>query len=110
MDIQEVKQQKPPKPPSTINSFWFGLVAGLVVPVLTVIIAYYQVYSYMGFERFYERFVHLKLFSAFLSLCALPDMLVFFLFIWTNRLIGARGTLTAIFILTLIVVIYKVFI
>jgi len=37
-------------------------------------------------------------------------MLVFFIFIWGNRLIGARGALTAIFILTVIVVIFKFFI
>ena len=64
----------------------------------------------MDIQTFYSKFVHLKLFSAFISLCALPDMLVFFLFIWSNRLIGARGVLTAIFILTLIVVIFKFFI
>ncbi len=110
MDTMEPQQQKIPKPPSTINSFWFGLAVGLIVPIITVIIAYYQVYSYMGFYSFYLRFVHLKLFSAFISLCALPDMLVFFIFIWGNRLIGARGALTAIFILTLIVVVYKFFI
>ncbi|HIE16085.1 MAG TPA: hypothetical protein EYP69_04070 [Bacteroidales bacterium] len=110
MEMQIPKQQRPAKPKSFINSFWFGLASGLLVPLLTIIIAYYQVYAYMDFERFYIRFVHLKLFSAFISLCALPDMLVFFLFIWSNRLLGARGVLTAIFIITVIVVIFKFFI
>jgi len=110
METQIPKQQRPAKPKSTINSFWFGLAAGLIVPIITIIIAYYQVYSYMSFGDFYTRFVHLKLFSAFMSLCALPDMLVFFIFIWGNRLIGARGALTAIFILTMIVVVFKFFI
>ncbi len=109
MEIQEPKQQKPAKPKSTINSFWFGLAAGLIVPIITIIIAYYQAYSYMDFKVFYVRFVHLKLFSAFISLCALPDMLVFFIFIWGNRLIAARGALTSIFILTMIVVLFKFF-
>jgi len=110
MDIRTPQQQRPPKPKSTVNSFWFGLAAGLIVPVITLIIAYYQAYSYMEFNEFISKFIHLKLFSAFISLCALPDMLVFFIFIWGNRLIGARGALTAIFILTLIVVIFKFFI
>ena len=110
METQIPKQQRPAKPKSTVNSFWFGLAAGLIVPLITIIIAYYQAYSYMEIKDFYLRFVHLKLFSAFISLCALPDMLVFFIFIWGNRLIGARGALTAIFILTVIVVIFKFFI
>ena len=110
METTEPKQQKPAKPKSKINSFWFGLITGLIVPLITVIIAYYQVYSYMDISVFYQRFVSLKLFSAFLSLCALPDMLLFFIYIWGNRLFAARGALTSIFILTLLVVIYKFFI
>ena len=110
METQIHRQQRPAKPKSTVNSFWFGLAVGLIVPLITIIIAYYQTYSYMEIKDFYLRFVHLKLFSAFISLCALPDMLVFFIFIWGNRLIGARGALTAIFILTIIVVVFKFFI
>lgn len=110
MDLRTPQQQRPAKPKSTVNSFWFGLAAGLIVPVITLIIAYYQAYSYMTFNEFASKFIHLKLFSAFISLCALPDMLVFFIFIWGNRLIGARGALTAIFILTVMVVIFKFFI
>lgn len=111
MDILGPKQQKQPKPKSTINSFWFGLAAGLIVPMITIIIAYYHKYSvYMTVHEFYIKFIHWKLFSAFISLCALPDMLVFFIFIWGNRLIGARGALTAIFIITVVVVIFKFFI
>lgn len=110
MKTIEPKQQKPAKPKSTINSFWFGLGTGLIIPLITVVIAYYQVYSYMEVSVFYERFVTLKLFSAFLSLCALPDMLLFFIYIWGNRLFAARGTLTSIFILTVLVVLYKFFI
>jgi len=110
MDFRTPQQQRPAKPKSTVNSIWFGLAVGLIVPVITLIVAYYQAYSYMTFNAFVNKFIHLKLFSAFISLCALPDMLVFFIFIWGNRLFGARGALTAIFILTLIVVIFKFFI
>ncbi len=110
METQIPKQQRPAKPKSTINSFWFGLAAGLIAPLITLTITYYHAYSYMSIKDFYSHFVYLKLFSAFISLCALPDMLVFFIFIWGNRLIGAKGTLTAIFIITMIVVIFKFFI
>ncbi len=99
-----------PKPKSFINSFLFGYVVGMIVPMITIYVFYLARWSAVSFSYFYHTFVEATVFSALVSLAAIPDGLVFFLFIWSNRLRGARGALGAIFTYTLIVVAYKFFV
>jgi hypothetical protein len=96
-----------PKPKSLLNSFWFGYISGMIVPVITIYVFYLVRWNAVSFSYFYHTFVEATVFSALISLAALPDGLLFFLFIWSNRLYGARGVLGAIFTYTLIVVAYK---
>jgi len=99
-----------PKPKSFINSVLFGFILGMIVPIITIYVFYLSRWSAVSFLYFYHTFVEATVFSALVSLAALPDGLLFFLFIWTNRLFGARGVLGAIFTYTLIVVVYKFFV
>ncbi len=99
-----------PKPKSFINSVLFGYIAGMILPVITIYVFYLSRWHAVSFSYFYHTFVEATVFSALVSLAALPDGLLFFLFIWSNRLHGARGVLGAIFTYTLIVVAYKFFI
>ncbi len=99
-----------PKQKSFINSVLFGYVVGIIIPVITIYVFYLSRWSAVSFSYFYHTFVEATVFSALVSLAAIPDGLVFFLFIWTSRLRGARGALGAIFTYTLIVVAYKFFV
>ncbi len=96
-----------PKPKSFFNSFLMGYIIGIIVPAITLYVFYLSRWGGVSFSYFYNLFVKATVFSALISLAAIPDGLVFFFFIWTNRLHGARGVLAAIFTYTVIVVIYK---
>lgn len=80
-----------------------GLITGLVVP-LFVIIGFYKYRGSESIDAFFEKIVSVGIFSELVSLCVVPNLLLFFIFMWTNRLKSARGVLGATFIYALIVV------
>ena len=101
-----------PKPKSLINSLVFGFIVGIIVPFLSFYTTYIygasRVYSNNGasLSEFYDHLRTTNILSQILGLATLPDMLVFFLFIWTNRYRGARGVLASIFIYAVMVFLY----
>ena len=99
-----------PRPKSFINSFLFGYIIGIVLPLIVIYVFYLLRWHAVSFYYFYNVFVEATVFSALLSLATIPNALLFFLFIWSNNLYGARGVLGAIFTYAMIVVAYKFFI
>lgn len=73
-----------------------GLVIGLIAPLLTLYTFYLFTYrsqtSFNGFIQYFSRFNHLV---SSVSLCVIINLLIFFLFIWTNNLRSARGVVFA---------------
>jgi len=90
-----------------INTVTFGLIAGLLVPLLALV--FFHLISSQGkaFPEFIAFIVSRKKLSSLISLSLVPDLLVFFIFIWLNYLNSARGVLAAVFIFALIVVLTK---
>ena len=83
-----------------------GLVPALVLPVLTLLV-FWLVKSDRGLLEFLTRFQQMKMLSKVVSLAAIPNLLLFFIFIWTNRNFSARGVIFATFLLAFIMVILK---
>ena len=83
-----------------------GLVPALVLPVLTLLV-FWLVKSDQGFLEFLSRFQQMKMLSKVVSLAAIPNLLLFFVFIWTKRNFSARGVIFATFLLAFIMVILK---
>ena len=90
-----------------MNSIPFGLMAGVVVPLLTLVIFYLISSSDQSFSEFLVFIVSRKKLSSLISLSLVPDLLVFFIFIWLNYLYSARGVLAAVFLFALVVVLTK---
>jgi len=90
------------------NTMKTGLFVGLVLPVLVMLI-FYKSRNMGSFEIFFEQVVKAGILTHLISLCAVPNLLVFFFFVWTNRLQSARGVIAATFIYTILVVIMKFF-
>lgn len=81
-----------------------GLVLGIIVPVITIILFYlYQ--NPQNYKLFYNQIMTINILSRLVSLCVLPNLLVFFIFIWTNRYKSAYGIIGATFIYALLVLI-----
>jgi len=89
------------------NNIWLGSILGLVVPVITIFIAWRLRFDYMGLNEFFNTMMARKMMSAIISLCAIPNLLVFLIFIWLNNLYSARGVLLGTFFVGFIMVIIK---
>jgi hypothetical protein len=83
-----------------------GFVPGLVFPVLTFLII--GLVRYTGsFSQFLTHFHATGMLSKVVSLTALPNLLLFFVFIWTERNYSARGVIFATLLVALVMLILK---
>jgi len=88
------------------NSVLAGLVPGLLFPSLTLLVLW-TVKSDLGLIEFLVQFQRLQMLSKLISLSAIPNLLLFFLFIWTNRNLSARGVIFATLLLAFLMLILK---
>lgn len=73
-----------------------GLVVGLIVPILISFLIYnYRFASAGDFVSFLKALMEVESLGKLLSLSVMPNLLFFFLGIWSNRLYAARGVLIA---------------
>lgn len=89
------------------GSLKLGLLLGLLFPLVVMVVFYLVKFSSYPIEYFREQLMNMKLFSKFISICVYPNLLLFFIFIWRNRLLSARGVLGATILLALAVFIVK---
>lgn len=90
------------------NNVKLGILLGLVAPSIVYFIIYLAGFNHISFVNFFQMLNEKDVFTKILSLCGLANLLVFFIFIWTNRLLSARGVLVATFIFTIIVLVLRV--
>ena len=83
-----------------------GLVAGLLLPVLAFFVSW-LILSDGPLSQYIERFQKLNRVSSLISLSALPNLLLFFLFLWKNMNQSARGVIFATLILAFAMLIVK---
>ncbi|MBE9519156.1 MAG: hypothetical protein IMY68_11325 [Bacteroidetes bacterium] len=88
------------------NTLLTGLIPALVLPALTLLV-FWLIKSDRGFVDFLVYFQEMKMLSKVVSLTAIPNLLLFFLFIWTNRNFSARGVVFATFLLAFVMLILK---
>ena len=72
-----------------------GFALGVIVPILSFFIVYEYKFNSFSLKAFYDFLVTMHALSKLLSLMVIPNLLVFFIFIWTNHLFAARGVLAA---------------
>jgi hypothetical protein len=89
---------------SRTNNVWLGSILGLLVPVITVFLVYKIRFGRYDLNEFFIVFIQNKVLSSLLSLCMIPNLLVFLIFIWLNYLFSARGVLLSTFIVGFIIV------
>ncbi len=98
------------------NKFSIGLIVGLIVPILTMgIVFIYDAQRNGGFNKFLyllkevnenaDIFVYYIL--PRISLCAIPNLLFFFLFMRKNYYQGGRGVILATILYTIVSFIIK---
>lgn len=89
---------------SKTNNVLLGALLGLLAPAVTVFLSYKIRFGQYGLGEFFSVLVHNKILSSLLSLCVIPNLLVFLIFIWLNYLYSARGVLLSTFIVGFVIV------
>ncbi|KAF5078486.1 hypothetical protein DSECCO2_140240 [anaerobic digester metagenome] len=84
-----------------------GIGLGIIAPLLTFIGIFFFWYPGKSFTAFVETTWIQQTITKVLSLAVVPNLLIFFLFIWTNKLYSARGTLLSTVILSIAIIIIK---
>lgn len=84
-----------------------GFFLGIIVPIIALIMVYFARFETYTFPSFIRTLVALHALPALLSLTVIPNLLVFFIFIWTNHLYAARGVLGATIVAALIIMLIK---
>jgi len=88
------------------DSMQYGLIPGLLLPPLTLVI-FWLVKSDLSLWNFLERFQLLGMLSKVLSLATIPNLLLFFVFIWTRRNFSARGVIFATLLMAFLMLVLK---
>ena len=79
-----------------LDNVWVGAVLGLCAPLITLYGFYLVRYNHLTFSDFYHDILLAnQIVTPVVSLCVITNLLVFFIFIWTNRNYSARGVLLA---------------
>ena len=96
----------PQKKKKNFTTFLTGLIAGLILPLLTVL-GFYLI-RFSGNKTITEFIEYLRYYDVttkIISLCVLPNLLLFFVFMWTNRYEPAKGVILSALIYTIFVLI-----
>jgi hypothetical protein len=83
-----------------------GLISGIIVPAISVIVIWLIRYD-GGLFEFISRFQRMGMLSKIISLATIPNLLLFFICIWTNRNFSARGVIFATLIVAFIMLVLK---
>jgi len=89
------------------NNIRIGLVLGMLAPVIGFLVIYLVAFRGMSISEFVELLVYNKKLSSIVSLSAIPNLLLFFIFIWLNYLYSARGVLASTLVFAGVVIVTK---
>ncbi len=90
-----------------LNKPLLGYIGGFLLPFFTLVIIYLTMYTGKSFVDFLEITWIQGNMSRVLSLSMLPNLGLFFVFIWTNKLKTAQGVLGSTIILAFIIIVLR---
>lgn len=94
------------------NSFdrlYIGLILAIILPFITILLFHLFTYNQISLKLFVQFIASRRLVGELISLCVIPNLLLFFVFIWTNMLYAARGVVMATFFFAFVVAGIKIF-
>jgi hypothetical protein len=94
---------------SRFNSLTTGLLLGIAGPIITLFVIYLVITQALSIMDYIRQLIFFKVYTHIISLSVIPNLLIFFIFIWLNKLKSARGVLLATIILAFIVLGLRLF-
>jgi hypothetical protein len=92
---------------SNVNNLKLGLILGVLAPALTMLIVYLVGFTDYEFNELIDLLVSKRVFTKIISLCVIPNLALFFLFLNKNYFYSARGILLATVLFALFVFVTK---
>lgn len=89
------------------DSFWWGMIPAVLLPLLLLFL-FWLIGSDKSLGDFLESSWKLRVLSKELSLANIPNLLLFFIYIWTERDRSARGVISAVLLYTFLMLIMKI--
>ncbi len=94
--------------PQKFNKGYVGLILGLIFPAVCFVIYYYlKTVGDISLVYYYQMLLERGAFVSVLSLCVLPNLLLFFLFKKLDYWYSIQGVIFAIFVYTMVVLVLK---
>lgn len=90
------------------DSWKLGTSLGIMAPLATFVTYYFLYNRRIPFTRFLDNLRLGEIFLPLLSLCVLPNLLIFFIFIWTKKDKSAKGVILATILFALYVAAMKI--
>ena len=88
-----------------INTLFWGIVIGIVIPVVFYLIFVLPKMQHFTFIGKYYGSMILKFLPVFLSRCIFPNALIFFLLLWRDLTEAAKGVLYSSAVMTALLLI-----
>lgn len=90
------------------NKLFVGILVGVVLPVLMSFILYYVLYKgELDYYHFLLQLIRMGSIGKLLSISVLPNLIVFLIAINLERLLAARGIVTATLVYVMLVLVFK---
>ncbi|MBR9833091.1 hypothetical protein [Acidiluteibacter ferrifornacis] len=90
-----------------LDTILFGIIVGLILPLLVLGGFYLSTYAYLQVPDFLRKLAFAETMVKILSLCAISNMGIFFLFYYKEMDKAARGVVFSTFLYAFGVVVYK---
>jgi len=93
--------------PKNLNHVVIGSLLGILIPPVVLLITYHYRLHAHSFAEFIHFLLTFQALSNLISLCAVPNLLLFFVFIWTERMASARGVVMSTMFYAFLVFVVK---
>jgi len=92
---------------SKIDSVKLGFILGIIAPAITMIIIYLVKFTEYNLKELIDLLVTKKVFTKIISLCVIPNLALFYIFLNKNYYRATRGIIAATIIFAIFVFITK---
>jgi len=86
-----------------------GTLFGIFVPIITFFVIYFIMSESQTLNDYMQRLIDRNIQGHFISISVIPNLLIFFIFIWLYKMKAARGVLLSTFIWAFVILAIRLF-
>lgn len=90
------------------DKLWIGILSGVLAPVITLVIVFFYTFNNYTVGQFFHFLYTMRVMTKLFSLCVIPNLAIFFLFLHFDSDKSAKGVLMATFLVAIIIVIIQI--